>query len=350
MSTLKPQEQLATIAGDLSAGREPPTVTVRDFLSWFGAQRRGWSIVASIKDELDRAGLVTDPDFEGAYIDSLIHFKVRGASATAQAPQGSAVEIGEPQKVTEQSAEPAYRISKLAAANSQPVSVPPTTDLQVAITLMMANDYSQLPVMIGERDVKGMISWKSIGSRLALGVSGGRVAEYMDNYQEIRSDESIFRAIQTIVEHDYVLVRGPTNKIVGIVTASDLSIQFRNLSEPFLLIGEIEHQIRQLIRERFSMTEIVQMRDGADSSRQIDDVSDLTFGEYVRGLDHPERWSKLGVRVDRSTFCRYLDDVRKIRNDVMHFDPDGIPPEDLKRLRDFAAFIHRLQSLSLKAI
>jgi len=348
MSTLRPREQLTTIAGDLSAGREPPIVTVRDFLSWFGAQRRGWSIVASIKDELQRAGLLTDPDFEGEYIDSLIHFKLRGTSATASAPQGSAAEVGEAQKFAEQSAEPAYRISKLAAANSPPVNVAPTSDLQVAITLMMANDYSQLPVMTGERDVKGMISWKSIGSRLALGVSGGRVAEFMDTYQEIRSDESIFRAIQTIVEHDYVLVRGPTNKIVGIVTASDLSVQFQNLSEPFLLIGEIENQIRQLIREKISVTEMAQMRDVADSTRQISDVSDLTFGEYVRGLEHPERWSKLGLRVDRSTFCKYLDDVRKIRNDVMHFDPDGIPSEDLKRLRDFATFIHRLQSLSVR--
>jgi hypothetical protein len=42
-----------------------------------------------------------------------------------------------------------------------------------------------------------------------------------------------------------------------------------------------------------------------------------------------------------------LDQVRDIRNDVMHFDPDGIPPDDLERLREFARFLQRLQSIGV---
>ena len=33
---------------------------------------------------------------------------------------------------------------------------------------MLSNDFSQLPVMTGPRELKGIVSWKSIGSRLAL--------------------------------------------------------------------------------------------------------------------------------------------------------------------------------------
>jgi hypothetical protein len=40
----------------------------------------------------------------------------------------------------------------------------------------------------------------------------------------------------------------------------------------------------------------------------------------------------------------HLEKVRQIRNDVMHFDPDGIPDEDLDVLRQFSRFLQTLQS------
>ena len=35
--------------------------------------------------------------------------------------------------------------------------------INLAVTLMLKNDYSQLPIMHSERDLKGIISWSSIG-------------------------------------------------------------------------------------------------------------------------------------------------------------------------------------------
>ncbi len=126
-------------------------------------------------------------------------------------------------KTTEPSvyADPTYRISKLAAANKKPVSVIPDAPIQEAVTVMLTNDFSQLPVMTNERDVKGVISWTSIGTRLALGKSGTEAKGLMDVHHEIRSDASLFQAIPIIIQHQYVLVRGSDNRITGIVTASD---------------------------------------------------------------------------------------------------------------------------------
>ena len=59
------------------------------------------------------------------------------------------------------------------------------------------------------------------------------------------------------------------------------------------------------------------------------------------------RWKKINIQIDRATFCKALDQVRRIRNDVMHFDPDGIPPADLERLRDFAGFMQKLQTMGV---
>jgi hypothetical protein len=54
--------------------------------------------------------------------------------------------------------------------------------------------------------------------------------------------------------------------------------------------------------------------------------SDLLFFRkpYVRLVQNEENWSKLGLAIDRVEFARVLDRVREIRNDVMHFDPDGL--------------------------
>jgi len=38
-------------------------------------------------------------------------------------------------------------------------------------------DSSQMPVMQGEREVKGVVTWKSIGSKLALGCKADHVGE-----------------------------------------------------------------------------------------------------------------------------------------------------------------------------
>lgn len=59
-------------------------------------------------------------------------------------------------------------------------------------------------------------------------------------------------------------------------------------------------------------------------------VFDLTFGEYIRLLERNDSWSKLGLRIDRKLFIGNLDKVRQIRNDVMHFDPDGIEEEKIR--------------------
>jgi predicted transcriptional regulator len=242
-------------------------------------------------------------------------------------------------------ADPTFRVSKLAAANRPPVSVQPDSTITEAVTLMMANNFSQLPVISGERNVKGILTWRSIGSRLAVGQRPVVAREAMQRHAEVSADASLFAVIPVIVDHQYVLVRGSDQTIVGIVTTSDLSLQFLQLAEPFLRLGEIENHLRRLINARFRPTELAAAQDPGDAARTIEKAADLTFGEYRRLLEEPGRWSRLGLQIDRVTFIGLLDKVRKIRNDVMHFDPDGIPNGDLEILRNFARFLRTLQAL-----
>ncbi|MGT2438148.1 CBS domain-containing protein [Bradyrhizobium betae] len=344
-------DRLLEIGEKLKKGETVTPVTVRTFLSWFGAQRRSYWNVWNIRKGLDQAKLVTVPDFESAYVDSEIEFKSSVGTAPLVIVENP-IDVG-PTEQPEVSAnalptvatDPTYRISKLGAANKKPLAVRPDASLKEAVTLMMANDFSQLPVMTNERDTKGIVSWLSIGTRVVLGNRPSYVRDVMDIHHEIRADVSMFQAIPTIVQHGYVLVRGSDNRITGIVTASDLSLQFQQLAEPFLLLSEIENHVRALLGGKFDKEDFSAVRDPSDSGRQVDDVSDLTFGEYLRLLENEKHWEKLGLSLDRKTFCSTLDEVRIIRNDVMHFDPDGVPQSDLEKLRDCVNFLRTLQMI-----
>jgi CBS domain-containing protein len=247
-----------------------------------------------------------------------------------------------------------FRIGRLPCANKPPTCVAPNGSIIEAITIMMHNDFSQLPVMVGERVVKGAVSWRSIGARLANGASlTGEVRDFMDQFPDMRrvlsTDATLLEAVDAIVKYEYVLVIDQEKRISGIVTLTDVSVIFRELSTPFIRLEEIEKHIRNIISlGEFSRDELQSACDPRDDKRQVNRVTDLTFGEYVRLLQRPESWQRLNLAVDRIYFIGELDKIKNIRNDVMHFDPDGIPDETLRGLEKFVDFLQRLPRKSTR--
>ena len=322
-------EKLQEIARQISKGVTPSKVTVRKLLEWTGASRRGTWVNHSIRRALERAGLSAKPDFEWAYIDESTVFLAVGSDADKK------------DTIT------TYRIGALESANRKPVSVKPDSPLTEAFTIMLNNDYSQLPVMTTEREVKGGITWKSIAGRLLAAVRPDVVRDFIEPAQVISSETSLFDAIGLISRHEYVIVHAADRTICGIVTATDLSQQLKSLAEPFMLVGECESLLRGLVHGKYSREQLATAKDPTDTNRVIDGVADLTLGEYVRLIENPENWSSLRLRsVDRGTFVGYLKRTRDIRNDVMHFDPDGLDPEAIQDLSSFVKLLKQLRSLN----
>ena len=321
-------EQMKT---DQEKGMKPSKiqVSVREFMRWFGYERRGKYIVSRIRNKMDDLEIRTVPDFEFVYIDTRIRFELL--------PQ----RVGS-SKVLEGPDDPTVRIGALAAANKMPSSVKPDEALEVATTLMQIKDYSQLPVMVNRRGVKGIITWRSIGNRLALGHECSLVRECMDPAQDISIAAPLFNAIEDISEHGYVLVRGKDLKITGIVTASDVVNQFRQLAGPFLAIGEIEGHLRRLIHRRFTVDELKKASLDEGEESRIGGLADLTFGDYVRLLEKKQNWRRLDLYIDRVGFIKALEEIRKIRNDVLHFDPEGLDPDYESSIEDFVKFFRDL--------
>jgi len=354
-------EQLQQVANRLKNSETPIVSSPREILAWFGKYRRTWRTVQAIRKALNKLSLDTLPDFEGLGIDEFTLVYAPKASATPEAttattttssttttPPPTLPSVVPPEAVartSESAVDPVHRVSRFLS-NRGVVSVTRDAPLDAAITQMLLNDFSQLPVMQGDRTVDGMISWHSIGKRQAFGGESRVVADCIEPSNEVKTEASILEATRAIREHECVLVRSKDNRIIGILTAADMNVNFEQVSEPFLLLSYVENHLRMLIKPCFTVEELQAGKDPLDAERTISDVADMTFGEYVRLLDNHERWSKLKLSLDRKIVVDQLKQVRDIRNDVMHFSPEGIEEADmalLRRVSDFLEFAVRTQ-------
>jgi len=154
----------------------------------------------------------------------------------------------------------------------------------------------------------------------------------------LRADTHLFEAVQIISSRDFVLVEGVGKKITGLVTTADISDHFYDLSRPFLLISQIEGHLRGIIDASFEPAALQAVCDPDDSGRKVESAADLTFGAYLRLLQSEANWSKLNFKLDRKVFVGALDSVRRVRNAVMHFDPDAVDAEAVQLLVDTSRF------------
>ena len=110
---------------EIKAGAKaaPERVKVRDFVGWFGYQKRVKRVVSQIRNKMEKLELQTAPDFEFAWIDKMISIQLTQ-------------EAGEAVETSGLLDDPTIRIGTLDAANREPTKVKPDDPLSVATTLM----------------------------------------------------------------------------------------------------------------------------------------------------------------------------------------------------------------------
>ena len=342
-------EELRAVAEGITQNRRQ-IASVRTLLLWFGFNGRNHQTNQQVQQALELLKLKTDPDFTSAGIDDNITFVPRYDTRDPTGAMGTDVHVNVGAIVMTSSGTAsegsAYRIGKLAAARKTPVSVSPETTTEEVVTLMLVRDFSQLVVMNADKEVMGLVSWRSLGSRLALGKRCRVAGDFTEKHREVGAEMSVFDAIPAIVEHGCVLVRDSSGQIRGIVTTSDLAAKFSQFGEPFLLLEEIENQVRGLLGAKFTREQLEAVCDPHDSSRSVDGIADLRFNELIRLLDHPDRWERLDLDIDRRMFIQGLEHILRLRGEVMHFDAAGIKEDDLAELRIFAQFLRQLRLLA----
>jgi CBS domain-containing protein len=310
------------------ANGDEAVLTIREFISRWGARRRGYWIVEQIKEDLNRFGLTTKPDFEEGYIDSEIRLipPPRAKSVTSAA---TAASVAVDAKIPEAT----LKIGSFKSASDKLVSVRPDSSLEHAQSVMMQHDYSQLAVLSSPRDLLGAITWESIAQR-RIHRPAATLRECIVPADVVDTSDDLLYNIPRIIARGFVFVRGPDRQITGIVTTTDLSLNFLTLAEPFLILGQVERCLRQIVMKRFTVDEIAEAKDPRDEGRKVDSVDNLTLGEVVRMFEPVERWQKLGWQIDRKVFLEALAQVVEMRNETMHFSPDPVEEERVQGLRN----------------
>jgi CBS domain-containing protein len=299
-------------------------MSVRGLLDLWNAKARGTRINHRIEADLANHGLATSPGFRKVTTDATVHLIAASqeAETTGNAPadidDGSELDVG-------------LTVGNLPSALSGVESVPPTATFDQVITIMVLNGYSQLAVLSGAHSLRGAVTWQSIAYARHAN-AGANFADAIVPAQEARYDHYLIDILPALETGDFVFVRDEKNAVAGIVTTADVVGAYRELSTPFFLIGELDHVLRQLMARTFTLDEVTSLCD-PDGSRSVGSFDDLEMGDYQRVLENRELWDQLGWPLDRATFIKRLDELRIVRNNVTHFNPEPVPADAVEKLR-----------------
>ena len=304
-------------------------ITGRELLNYLGFERRTCGVCAEVDKFLEEKELMVEPHYNDVWIDTEIILKHK------------------PKAKTRLSQDPILRVKILEAATKTPVFIANDESLQKAVTLMRLHDYSQLPVTTnGTRGLCGYISWHTIGIAQTNGVNTGIVKDYkLPIERTLKLDTPLLDAVKYVYQREFAVVEDDSKQICGIRTTTDISKQFLVLTEPFLLLEEIEGQIRSLMDNVFLLEDIKQICN--EPGREVNCIDDLTFGEYIRLMQSEDKYKRLYINLDKSILLKALDDVRKVRNDIMHFEPDGISKEQYNTLLSVTRLMKTLKHKNL---
>lgn len=315
---------------EIKKGKKPVKKRTREITELHGVSRRGWKVIEQVNSWLEKYDLVMEPNFETANFYGFVKI----------APKPKIAVNSELKRPKYADAVPRLGIIKSSDLNNsgQPElkleSVLKEDSLDKAIFIMLKNNFSQLPILSKKHDVcYGIITWKTIGRALSLEKECVKVLDCYEPVVVLNYDEPLFKAVKIILEKEVVLVKNIENKISGIVTSTDIGEQFLILSEPFLLIEQIENFIRILLNEKLTYDDISKVLDLEKHEKKIEHISDFNFGHYVRIIENPELFEKININVNRRMLKEMLEAVNKIRNEVMHFNPEAMEESDLLTLR-----------------
>lgn len=246
----------------------------------------------------------------------------------------------------------ACKIEDIPSATAGVESLLPNATLAQATHIMRTKNYSQLPVISGTSDLRGVITWSSITARYQTQVEPSLdTAMVKDSFPIAELHQELFPRLPELTEHGYLLVRNAGGHFRGIITGADIAMCFQATAQPFYLVGEIEFRLRRILGVTMTPEAICKVQ---KSWRQTGNIADLEFGQYIRLFkadpnnatacaDSDANWQALGwPGVDRIQFVHALDRVRMTRNDIAHFSSSPLTPERIAELREFSGLLKQL--------
>ncbi len=313
---------------------DPERITVRELLKLWGVADRGDQI-SQIEADLANHGLVTSPGFRAVTLDTVVALttprdETEGPATPDPLPPAEDDEGGDDLNV------------RLTVGNLTPLDgvgfVGPNSSLEQAITTMLLNDFSQLAVLSGPRNPRGAVTWRSIAQAMHR-KPGAAVADAIVRAEVVAYDRDLFDVLPTLQQREFVLVTDESNAVKGIVTTADVARRYGEMATPFFRLGELDQTLRWILRCSLDIPTVQPL-----CGRAIAEFDQLGFGDYQRILENKDVWDRLGWPLDRQAFIARLDEIRRIRNSVMHFHPDPVSEDAVEKLRNFTMLLHRYRA------
>lgn len=276
--------------------------------------------------------------------------------------------------------------SVLLPVDQQVLMVADDTLVSDALERLVDTGYSQLPVTNSDGHIIGVFSWQSFGKRVSE-LHAANVNVVSLKVKDTDLEKARFIAPDTYIdtstdwsEIDHVLV-GSKDSLLGVLTISDVLGRLNDFAEAFVVLFEIETEIRDLFRDVYPGDELsgvfaalskkssgpevaaykslLALIDGdppkitddwqsqkirnaanvlqkASQPRPISNLEDFTFAQYREVIFNPANWPRFEVvfQSPRELLNADFEKINELRNIVFHFRR-GITPRDTDRLRRF---------------
>jgi CBS domain-containing protein len=316
---------------------DPERISVRELLAFWGATGRG-DQVSQIEADLANHGLVTSPSFRAVTLDTVVSLATPPDEAEETAAERPS-EIDDVPVAEDDEGGGDLNV-RLTVGNLSPLlgvtHVGPNSTFEEAITKMALNDFSQLAVLSGPRNLRGAVTWRSVAQAMHQKPDAS-FADAIDPHVEVVAyDRDLFDVLPTLQQREFVFVWDESKVIAGIVTTADVAQRYGAMATPFFQLGELDQTLRWILRRAVDVQTVQQL-----CNRKITSFDDLSVGDCQRVLERKNVWEKLGWPLDRAAFISRLEEIRLIRNKVMHFHPDPIPEDTVDQLRRFNNLLHR---------
>lgn len=233
----------------------------------------------------------------------------------------------------------------LLPKDQQPLVVDDDVPAFDAIDRMVDNGFSQLPVQNDQGKIIGVFSWKSFGKRAgdlrsvrgSLKVGELPVREAMEPARFI-GPEMYIDTETDWGDIDYVLV-GTDTDLLGILCVADVFGRLNDFAEAFVLLFEIEHEIRDLICDVLDEAGLAAMIAGMNlppNTPRPSRLEEFTFSQYRALICSKSNWPTFEpvFATMRELVDADFSEINELRNVVFHFRR-GIAPKDTDRLRRF---------------
>lgn len=224
-----------------------------------------------------------------------------------------------------------YPVERLLPSFGKVITVTHQETVRDALTKMVTNDFSQLPIVDENGHLTGMISEQSI-SRTYYHVSEQvSLFDLTVDHCQIKAitltlETDIFEALDHLQNTNaIVVIEG--KKPVGILTFFDATHFFRELTEGLILVEDIETTLRKYIEAVCDNdTKMNQAlinafgKDDKDEQLPRRNYEDMSFYHHIQFIITGKNWPLFESSFKpRTLFEHLMGKVREIRNQLMHF-------------------------------